>query len=83
MSAKSPPSAPASSSPSSIYSSPLPLSPCTSHRRVVQGDVSFGNGTGGESIWGKKFKDDQAGLKKKFTQRGDLAMGNVRRSAAL
>ena len=41
------------------------------------GDISFGNGTGGESIWGKKFKDDQKGLKQKFTQRGLLAMGNT------
>ena len=25
------------------------------------GDILFGNGTGGESIYGKKFKDDQKG----------------------
>lgn len=26
------------------------------------GDILFGNGTGGESIYGKKFKDDQKGM---------------------
>merc|ERR1711988_131762 len=33
-------------------------------------------GTGGESIFGKPFKDDKAGLKAKFEARGVLAMGN-------
>ena len=55
---------------------------CPFHRIVPgfvaqAGDISFGNGTGGESIWGKKFKDDQKGLKQKFTERGLLAMGNT------
>ena len=53
---------------------------CPFHRIVPgfvaqAGDISFGNGTGGESIWGKKFKDDAKGLKEKFTKRGLLAMG--------
>lgn len=53
---------------------------CPFHRIVPGfvaqcGDISFGNGTGGESIWGKKFKDDQKGLKQKFNKRGLVAMG--------
>jgi len=44
---------------------------------VMQGgDIQFGNGTGGESIWGKKFKDDKGGLKLKHGERGVLSMGN-------
>ena len=34
------------------------------------GDTVFGNGTGGESIWEKKFKDDRDGLKIKLDKRG-------------
>ena len=40
------------------------------------GDIQFGNGSGGESIWGKKFKDDKGGLKLKHDKRGVLSMGN-------
>ena len=40
------------------------------------GDFVFGNGSGGESIWGKKFKDDVKGLKLKHDRRGILSMGN-------
>mmetsp|Transcript_43674 Transcript_43674/g.95082 ORF Transcript_43674/g.95082 Transcript_43674/m.95082 type:complete len:119 (-) Transcript_43674:117-473(-) len=36
----------------------------------------MGNGTGGESIYGKAFKDDKLGLKVKCDRRGLLAMGN-------
>ena len=44
---------------------------------IVQGgDITFGNGTGGESIWQKKFKDDVKGLKLKHDSRGVLSMGN-------
>lgn len=44
---------------------------------VMQGgDFVFSNGSGGESIWGKKFKDDQKGLKLKHNKRGVLSMGN-------
>ena len=40
------------------------------------GDIIFSNGTGGESIWGKKFKDDPKGLKLRHSKRGILSMGN-------
>jgi peptidylprolyl isomerase len=44
---------------------------------IVQGgDIQFGNGSGGESIWGKKFKDDVKGLKLRHDKRGVLSMGN-------
>jgi peptidylprolyl isomerase len=44
---------------------------------IIQGgDIQFGNGTGGESIWGKKFKDDVKGLKLKHDKKGLLSMGN-------
>jgi cyclophilin family peptidyl-prolyl cis-trans isomerase len=46
---------------------------------VVQGgDVVFGNGTGGESIFGggKKFKDERPGLLRRHDRRGVLSMGN-------
>lgn len=54
---------------------------CTIHRYVSNfvmqgGDFVFGNGSGGESIWGKKFKDDTKGLKQKHNKRGVLSMGN-------
>lgn len=40
------------------------------------GDFVFGNGSGGESIFGKKFKDERAGLALKHDRRGILSMGN-------
>ena len=40
------------------------------------GDITFGNGSGGESIWGKKFKDDAQGLKLRHNRRGIVSMGN-------
>jgi peptidylprolyl isomerase len=47
---------------------------------IVQGgDFVFGNGSGGESIYGgsqKKFKDERAGLCLKHNRRGILSMGN-------
>lgn len=54
---------------------------CNVHRIVkdyiVQGgDVLMGNGTGGESVYGKPFKDDKAALKVKIDRRGLLCMGN-------
>ncbi|RPD61598.1 hypothetical protein L226DRAFT_398419 [Lentinus tigrinus ALCF2SS1-7] len=53
---------------------------CPIHRIVKGfvaqgGDVTRGDGSGGESIYGGKFNDDKAGLKKKFA-RGTLAMAN-------
>ena len=36
----------------------------------------FGNGSGGDSIWGKKFKDDPGGLKLKHDRMGVVSMGN-------
>jgi len=47
---------------------------------VLQGgDFVFGNGAGGESIFGgkgKTFKDERAGLLQKHDRRGCLSMGN-------
>jgi peptidylprolyl isomerase len=40
------------------------------------GDFVFGNGSGGESIFGKKFKDERAGLLLKHDTAGVLSMGN-------
>jgi peptidyl-prolyl isomerase D len=61
---------------------PLHYKGCAFHRVVPgfvaqTGDLAFGNGSGGESIWGKKFKDDRGGLKRKLDRRGLLAMGNT------
>ena len=41
------------------------------------GDISTGTGAGGESVYGKKFKDDLNGLKVKLGVRGQLAMCNT------
>lgn len=41
------------------------------------GDFVFGNGSGGESVFGKKtFKDERAGLALKHDRQGILSMGN-------
>jgi peptidylprolyl isomerase len=61
---------------------PLHYLGCPFHRVlpgfVAQaGDISTGTGAGGESIWGKKFKDDLQGLKVKLSARGQLAMCNT------
>jgi cyclophilin family peptidyl-prolyl cis-trans isomerase len=41
------------------------------------GDFAMQNGSGGESIWGKKFKDEKDGLRLKHENRGVLSMGNT------
>lgn len=41
------------------------------------GDFVMGNGSGGESIYNKKFKDEKAGLNLKHNRRGVLSMGNA------
>jgi cyclophilin family peptidyl-prolyl cis-trans isomerase len=43
---------------------------------VQSGDVTRGDGSGGESIWNKKFQDDRGGLKLKHGERGLLSMAN-------
>jgi cyclophilin family peptidyl-prolyl cis-trans isomerase len=46
------------------------------------GDISMGNGSGGESIYnGKKFKDEKPGLLLKHDRRGVLSMGNSGKNA--
>ena len=42
------------------------------------GDVTRGDGSGGMSIYGGKFKDEKAGLKRKFSAlgRGSVGMAN-------
>jgi cyclophilin family peptidyl-prolyl cis-trans isomerase len=44
--------------------------------REQTGDFVMGNGTGGESIWAKKFKDEPKGLKLKHDGPGILSMCN-------
>ena len=44
---------------------------------VQGGDFVFGNGSGGESIWGGVFKDEPSALKIKLDARGLLAMSNT------
>ena len=49
---------------------------------VVQGgDFVKGNGSGGESVYGKKFKDESAGLKRRHDAAGVLSMGNAGKNA--
>jgi len=55
---------------------------CKFHRIVKgfccqTGDFLFGNGTGGESVFGKKFKDDRGGLLRKHDKRGIVSMCNT------
>jgi len=54
---------------------------CIFHRIVPgfvmqTGDFVFNNGSGGESVFGKKFKDEKNGLNMKHDRRGVLSMGN-------
>ena len=40
------------------------------------GDITLGNGAGGESIWGNTFDDERTKSKNSLTERGRLAMAN-------
>jgi len=62
----------------------VPLNYAGSHfHRLVPGailqggDFAHSNGSGGESIWGGRFKDDKAALKRKHSKRGLLSMCNT------
>ena len=55
---------------SSNTGKPLHYKGCPFHRVVKDfvaqtGDIATGTGAGGESIWGKKFKDDKDGVKRR------------------
>lgn len=49
---------------------------CVSDFVIQGGDVTHENGSGGESIYGKKFKDEQKGLKMKHDTAGVVGMCN-------
>ena len=66
---------------SSNTGKPLHYKGCPFHRVVTDfvaqaGDIATGTGAGGESIWGKKFKDDKDGLKIPLDKRGLVAACN-------
>ena len=50
---------------------------CVKDFMMQGGDFTMQNGAGGESVYGKKFKDDPRGLKRRHARAGTLAMGNT------
>eukprot|EP00271_Cylindrocystis_brebissonii_P010450 TRINITY_DN26638_c0_g1_i1.p1 TRINITY_DN26638_c0_g1~~TRINITY_DN26638_c0_g1_i1.p1 ORF type:complete len:370 (+),score=86.48 TRINITY_DN26638_c0_g1_i1:174-1283(+) len=61
---------------------PLHYKGCPLHRiikgfMVQGGDFSNKNGTGGESIYGEKFEDEEGGLKLKHDNKGIVSMANA------
>eukprot|EP00040_Diaphanoeca_grandis_P012241 m.62232 g.62232 ORF g.62232 m.62232 type:complete len:256 (+) comp23116_c0_seq1:71-838(+) len=66
---------------SSNTGKPLHYKGCPFHRIVKDfvaqtGDIATQTGAGGESIWGKKFKDDLKGLKVPLNKRGLIGLCN-------
>lgn len=56
----------------------VPFHRCVKGFMMQGGDFVTGTGAGGESaLYGKKFKDDPAGLKLKHDQRGVVSMSNT------
>eukprot|EP01116_Phalansterium_solitarium_P009365 TRINITY_DN23484_c0_g1_i1.p1 TRINITY_DN23484_c0_g1~~TRINITY_DN23484_c0_g1_i1.p1 ORF type:complete len:242 (-),score=61.14 TRINITY_DN23484_c0_g1_i1:10-735(-) len=60
---------------------PLHFKGCPFHRIVAgfmaqTGDFTRGDGSGGESVFGKKFNDDKGGLKLKHDAAGIVSMAN-------
>lgn len=50
---------------------------CVKNFMIQLGDFTHGNGAGGESVFGRKFKDDLRGLKRKHDGAGTVSMSNT------